>query len=317
MDIAYLLFLQDFRQSIHDIGTPFLQGVSLFSISCLFLIPIFIYWCISKRSGLYIWASFCVAYALNAVLKLTVCAYRPWIRDPRIIPAGNAIATAGGYSFPSGHTICASTLYGGTAVTLWRYKTTKWLSYLCIFFILLTGFSRNYLGVHTPQDVLVGLILGGLTLWGMNRLFIYLVSHPEQENKWLLGGFLLAIAMLLFITLKPYPHDYVDGKLLVDPQKMLNDAYHAIGFLLAFCPARYIEKRWVKFTETGFSFKGILVGLLGLLPVGWMFKHLTAPCVAFYGPHWGRLVCAVCIIFYVILFFPIVLKFLCHSTKHN
>ncbi len=315
MDIAYLLLLQDFRQSIQDVGTPFVQGVSLFSISYLFLIPIFIYWCISKRSGLYIWASFCVADAVNAVLKLTVCAYRPWIRDPRIIPAGNAIATAGGYSFPSEHTICASTLYGGTAASMWPYKTLRALSLLCIVAILLTGFSRNYLGVHTPQDVLVGLLLGLTTLWGMHHLFDFLAIHPEHENKWLLGGFLLAIVMLLFITLKPYPHDYVDGKLLVDPQKMLNDAYRAIGFLLAFCPARYIEKRWIKFTEAGLSFKGILVGLLGLLPVCWMLKHLTPPCVAFYGPRWGRLVFAVCIIFYVILFFPLVLKFLCPPVK--
>ena len=181
MDIAYLLFLQDFRQSIQDIGTPFLQGVSLFSISYLFLIPIFIYWCISKRSGLYIWASFCVAYALNAVLKLTVCAYRPWIRDPRIIPAGNAIATAGGYSFPSGHTISSGTLYGGLAVSAW--KKMRWISVLCVVMILLTGFSRNYLGVHTPQDVLVGLAESCLVLWGMAAVLRYTDEHPEDRKS--------------------------------------------------------------------------------------------------------------------------------------
>ena len=315
MDINYLLFLQNFRHNIDDVWTPFLQGVSLFSISYLFLIPIFIYWCISKRSGLYIWASFCVADAINAVLKLTVCAYRPWIRDPRIIPAGNAIATAGGYSFPSEHTVCASTLYGGTAISLWCYRSARWISYLCILLMLLTGFSRNYLGVHTPQDVIVGLALGLLTLWGMNRLFTHLRDHPEQENKWLLGGFLLGIGMLLFCQLKSYPLDYVDNKLLVDPQRMVNDAYRAIGFLLAFCPARYIEKRWVRFHETGLSVKGISWSIIGLVLAGWMLKHSASYCIRFAGMHWGLMLFSFCFVSYVLIVFPLFLK--CVIKTHN
>ena len=313
MDISYLLFLQNIRHSINDIGTPFFQWVSLFSISYLFLIPIFIYWCISKRDGLYIWASFCVADAVNAVLKLTCCTYRPWIRNPHIIPAGNAMATAGGYSFPSEHAVCASTLYGAIAVTSTHYKATKWVSYLCGLLILLTGFSRNYLGVHTPQDVLVGVALGLLTLWGMHRLFAHLKKHPTQENDWLLGGFILGILMLIFINLKSYPLDYINGKLLVDPQHMLKDAYRAIGFLLAFCPARYIDKRWLHFRETGLTWQGCLLGLLGLLPLMWMLRHLTAHCVALSGPLWGRMLFAVALISYVMILFPLVIK-VCHPV---
>ena len=48
--------------------------------------------------------------------------------------------------------------------------------------ILLTGFSRNYLGVHTPQDVLVGLTEGALMLWGVSAVFKYIANHPEKEN---------------------------------------------------------------------------------------------------------------------------------------
>ena len=52
----------------------------------------------------------------NGALKVTVCAYRPWIRDARILPYGDSINTATGYSFPSGHTMNAATVFGGGAV---------------------------------------------------------------------------------------------------------------------------------------------------------------------------------------------------------
>ena len=63
----------------------------------------------------------------------------------------------------------AATLYGGMAVC--ARKMMRWISVLCVILILLTGFSRNYLGVHTPQDVLVGLTEGALMLWGVSAVF--------------------------------------------------------------------------------------------------------------------------------------------------
>lgn len=308
MDISYLLFLQDFRNSIHDAWTPFMEWMSLFSITYLMLIPVFIYWCVSKRKGLYVLASFFTCVAINSVIKLTACVYRPWIRDSRIIPAGNAISTAGGYSFPSGHTTTATPIYGGLAVNFWANKSTKWLSVLCVVALLITCFSRNYLGVHTPQDVIVGLGLGILTLWGMARLFNYLSLHPEKENNFLLGAFIAGALAIVYITCKPYPLDYIDGKLLVDPQRMMNDAYKDIGVLMAFCPARYIERRWIKFQETGLHLKGITWGLIGMIPAYLILKYVQAPLISWMGPHWGRFAFAVVLVFYVITLYPWVIS---------
>lgn len=308
MDITYLLFLQEFRNSIHDAWTPFMEWMSLFSITYLLFIPVFIYWCINKRKGLYILASYFTCTSLNAVLKLTACVYRPWIRDSRIIPAGNAISTAGGYSFPSGHTTTATPIYGGLAVTFWNSKTTKWLSVLCVIALLITCFSRNYLGVHTPQDVLVGLCLGILTLWAMARLFHYLSQHPQKEDVILLGAFILGALAIVYITFKSYPIDYVNGKLLVDPQRMMNDAYKDIGTLMAFCPARYIEKRWIKFTETGLHLKGVVFGLIGLIPAYLIINYLHSPLVEWIGPHWGRFAFSTVLVFYLVTCYPWVLS---------
>ena len=77
MDIAYLLWWQDFRNAIGDSLTPFMEAVSLFAVTYLIITVALIYWCINKRSGIYILSSYTFAVAFNAVLKLTVCAYRP------------------------------------------------------------------------------------------------------------------------------------------------------------------------------------------------------------------------------------------------
>jgi len=141
----------------------------------------------------------------------------------RVLPAGDSIKTATGYSFPSGHTMMAASQYGGVAVGCW--KKLRWISVLCMIFIALTGFSRNYLGVHTPQDVIVGLAVSILVMWGVAVLFRYLSAHPEKENIFLALGIVIGVATMIFISVKPYPMDYVDGTLLVDPQKMIRDDY--------------------------------------------------------------------------------------------
>ena len=313
MDISYLLFLQDIRNGIHDAWTPFLEGISLFSITYLLFLPTFIYWCINKKNGLYILCAFYLSVAVNAIVKLSVCAYRPWIRDVRIIPAGDAIRTATSYSFPSGHVMAAAPIYGGVAIGFWAKKTTRWISVLCIAALLITGFSRNYLGVHTPQDVLVGFILGGLILWFTGWIFNDVVQHPDQENKFLLAGILFAALSLIYITYKPYPLDYVNGKPLVDPLVMQNDAYLWMGALSSFCAARYVEKRWIRFTATGLTVKGIFLGIIGLAGLKWLAPYLQPMLVTQLGAHWGRFISQAIVVFYIVALYPLVLKWAGHK----
>lgn len=54
MDIEYLLFLQNFRNSINDALTPFMEGISFFAVNYIILLPAFLYWCIDKRKGLFV-----------------------------------------------------------------------------------------------------------------------------------------------------------------------------------------------------------------------------------------------------------------------
>ena len=302
-----MLFLQEFRNSIQDAWTPFMEWISHFAVAYLLLFPVFIYWCIDKKKGLYTITSATFCIALNSVVKLTACVYRPWIRDERIIPAGDAMREATGYSFPSGHTTTATTLYGGMAVTSWKKK--KWISWICVLLILITGFSRNYLGVHTPQDVAVGILLGCASLYGVYRLFHYLEEHPEKEDLWLLGGLLVTIAAVFYITFKPYPMDYIDGKLLVDPQKMMHDGYKDLGMFGGFCISRYLEKHFVGFRAAGLNRKGILTSLIGIVPLYLISKRLPGPMESVFGANFGGMLSRVALVFFIVLIWPLVIRF--------
>ena len=89
MDIEYLLWLQNLREASGNVFTPFMMWVSNFSVGGMLLIPVFVYWCISKRGGMFLMLSLAVSNFLNDIIKMTLCVYRPFMRDARVIPAGH------------------------------------------------------------------------------------------------------------------------------------------------------------------------------------------------------------------------------------
>ena len=306
MDIEYLLWLQNLREASNNVLTPFMQGVSDFAVGSLLLVPIFIYWCINKRNGLFVIASYGLSEFINAVVKLTACVYRPWIRDARIIPAGNAIQSAVGYSFPSGHTMAAAPTYGALGV-LGRKKSFL-IPLICGLAILTTMLSRNYLGVHTPQDVGVGMILGLFSVYIASKTFAYLGKHSEKENYFICAGLLLCVIALIYINFKSYPMDYIDGKLIVDPKKMFPDSFGDIGYFAGVLAGRYIEKNFVKFSSTGLNFKGILFAVIGLVIYELIHQYFRVYIRQCLGSDWGNLVAKFLMSFFAVAVWPIVLK---------
>lgn len=105
----YLLFLQNLRCASPEAVNLFLLYVSNFTGSVfLMIIPVFVYWCIDKKAGIYMTMCFSIAVFLNQTLKNIFCVLRPHVRWESIVPMDKALDGATGFSFPSGHTTLAA-----------------------------------------------------------------------------------------------------------------------------------------------------------------------------------------------------------------
>lgn len=94
---------------------------------------------------------------LNEVLKRAFARPRPIFAQP--------IITAGGFSFPSGHSMGTMVAVSMLAYAAFRWvQSAKWRRVTIAFGVTWTvtmGFSRMYLGVHYLSDVIAGFAAGG------------------------------------------------------------------------------------------------------------------------------------------------------------
>jgi undecaprenyl-diphosphatase len=93
---------------------------------------------------------------LNGALKLVYHRARPSVFEWQ--------TTAVSSSFPSGHAMSATVVYGTVAYLLVRLQRHRWAKVLtvttAVLLILLICLTRLYLGVHYPSDVIGGIIVG-------------------------------------------------------------------------------------------------------------------------------------------------------------
>ena len=247
MDVNILLALQDFRNGAGAFLAGFLSKMTwLGELNTVIVIMALIYWCFSKEFGTYLLMGWSGNRLVNGLLKVTACAYRPWIRDARIVPYGDSITTATGYSFPSGHTMNAATVFGGGAV---RRDFPRALRVMLWFLVILVAFSRIYLGVHTPQDVLVGIAAGTLIMFLTVKLTQWVTSHPDKDLLVAGIGIAFAVAVAVYAAVKPYPIDKGEtGKVLVEGAKMANDTFIGVSWCIAFLTGWILERRFVRFS---------------------------------------------------------------------
>ncbi len=251
MDINYLLMLQNFREATGGLLDAFMELITKLgeTSTIVFFIGI-VYWGINKKQGIFLMFSLYANRIVNGFIKITACAYRPWIRDARVTPVPEAKADATGYSFPSGHTANAVSVWGGLALnTKDGVKCPKWFRVVLIILLLMIGFSRNYLGVHTPQDVVVAFIIGAVTLFLMAKLMSAVDKRPNMDLWVMLGGVALCALLILYAALKSYPVDYAaDGSVIVEGSKMAVDSFKNAGMGIGFFVGWFIERRFINFS---------------------------------------------------------------------
>lgn len=133
-----------------------------------------------RRAALALAASMAGAVALENALKVAFFRARP---TPYFAPA------PGSYSFPSGHALFATCFYGALALLIAMQlkragrQAIIWAG--AILMVLCIGWSRVYLGVHYPSDVLAGYLAGAAWLALLYEFGTFRID-PVKEKR--LGG---------------------------------------------------------------------------------------------------------------------------------
>ncbi len=168
-ELPFLKWLESMRTGLF---TTLFEGITILGEETLIVLFVVALWFAvdSKLAQKMFFVTIC-STGLNGIIKNIAKVPRPF--DKGVVPVRQETAT--GFSFPSGHTQSFSTWSTLFAIQLKK----KWLTAIVAVLIALVAFSRLYLGVHYPSDVVVGAALGV----GMAFLGDYLFERVKDVRK--------------------------------------------------------------------------------------------------------------------------------------
>ena len=234
-----------------------------------------VFWCVDKNRGYYLMSVGFGGTILTQCLKLVCKVPRPWVQDPNFEPIPGSKEAATGYSFPSGHSQSSVGTFGSLALT-GKNKAMRWI-FLAI--CILVPFSRMYLGVHTPADVLVGSACALVLMFGLR-----FVADGKHIRKVLLVLAGVAVLYWIFVQflLNPEtldPHNYESG---------IKNAYTLLGAIFGMLVVHYVDEKWVHFDVKATWWAQLLKIVGGLVLVLAVKEGLKAPLSALMGEYPGR-----------------------------
>lgn len=274
----------DFLKWLAELRTPLgdwlMSAVTRLGEEALFIVlALTVFWCVDKKRGYFLLFTGFVGMVCNQLLKMIFRIPRPWVLDPDFTIVESAREQATGYSFPSGHTQIATTLYGGIA----RTAGSRAVRIAGVLICLLVAFSRMYLGVHTPADVLVSLAIGAVLVLGLWPVFDRLYRSSFGMLCLILVVLLLAVCNLAFVQLYPFPAD-VDAANLADARSV---AWKMLGMILAMCILYPVDRMWLRFETSAVLWAQILKVALGFGIVMALRLGLKTPLNQWLGESLG------------------------------
>lgn len=261
MDIAYLISLQEIRQAVPGfINQIFITLSNLMEGIFPMLLAGIMYWSVDKKYGIYMFVNYAGGLHINQFIKGSACVSRPWIKDSRVMP----YEYVENYSFPSDHASVATSTYG--TIGLWARKHRMWLTVACLFLIFLTSYSRNWLCMHTPQDVVAGICITLLWMYLANRILLWIEDNPKQDLLVATLGCALTILITEFLVYKSYPvMQATYGKLVPNGPEGAGDTMYTCGFCLGILVGWILERRFVKFDCAGTVKERLIRAVVGVL----------------------------------------------------
>jgi membrane-associated phospholipid phosphatase len=125
------------------------------------------------KNALYITETVVLSTATTFLLKATIKRPRPFVTNSKLVP----LSYPKNYSFPSGHTSEAFAVATSLSVCY-----PKW--YIIVPTYLYAGsvaYSRMYMGVHYPTDVIAGAIVGAGSAFVMKKVNKWLQKKPSAH----------------------------------------------------------------------------------------------------------------------------------------
>ncbi|MCY6355902.1 phosphatase PAP2 family protein [Clostridium sp. ZS2-4] len=215
------------------------QFITMMGEEAFFIVIIaIIFWDINKKFAYRVGFTLISSMVINGVIKES-------LKIPRVFGTEGIrvlrIKTATGYSFPSGHTQGTASFW----ISVMSNRKKKWTYILGITIIALVGFSRIYLGVHRPVDIIGGIVIAMIWVYISNKVFDFL----EQGGK---KSILLLLIIPMIIGLFVFKgHDY----------------YVAVGTITGFLVGYTIESKYINFNEKASLVGNILKLALGITVV--------------------------------------------------
>ncbi len=252
--MEFLYFLEKLRNPVLDF---LMQTLTHLGEETVFMaVAMFFLWCVDKMKGYYLLTIGFLGAQINQLLKVTFRVPRPWVKDPNFTVVESAVPEATGYSFPSGHTQSGVGTFGGLA----RWTHRRWLRWICIAICFIVPFTRMYLGVHTPADVCVSILIASALIFGLYPIIHKAGEHPKGMQFLLLAMLAWSIGQVLFMELFPFPAD-ANGEELFSA---LKNAYKMLGAVAGFVVVYELDQRYIRYETVGCWWVQLLKWLPGL-----------------------------------------------------
>ena len=276
---------------IEQIRTPFgdvLMGlITHLGEEMLFMaVSLIFFWCIDKKRGYFLLSAGFTGLVCVQMFKMMFRIPRPWVLDPNFTIVESAREMATGYSFPSGHTQTSVGLFGGLTLKF-RNRAVRIVSIaLCV----LVPLSRMYLGVHTPADVGVSIVIALVLIFALAPLFEKAEKSPKVMYALLFSLTGIMLAYLLFISFWSFPEEVFHVDNVHNLISAVKNAYTLTGCMLGFLVVYTVDLKWLKFDTKAVWWVQLIKIAGGLVLVLAVKEPLRAPLAAILPENtWARM----------------------------